>query len=272
VISAVTRSVLPGGHVLRQLLQPHMEFTLGLHEAVIHHRRSVLHHSQRELYTPFPYSTEGIHMLVGLGRTGLPGNAAWPEYRFATGLFGDHVPYGRFGRDWFEQVLTFVEQLTSLIPTGDEPVRAWAEHIHCWVPGFLSGEEIFQESQLARAVASYISAVGVHHSGDHHSYAEIPFEQMQWRLRVPPPDQHAPESLDLSALVSPEDFFRHQLGHAMFFKPALLRSLRKVRYTFEAAPAREPAKRFLRSMDTLEARWKSSGFPSSRQIAPSLQY
>jgi len=273
VINAVSRSVLPEPHVLRQLLQPHMEFTLGLHEAVIHHRRSVLHNSQREVYTPFPYTTEGIHALVGAGRMGLPGNDAWPEYRFGTGLFGDHVPYGRFRRDWFEQVLEFVTRITSLIPAGDAHVRSWAEHIHGWVPGFPSGEEIFQEGQLARAVASYVCQVSVYHSGDHHSYAAIPLEQMPWRLRVPPPDRQAPEApLDLDALVSPEDFFRHQLGHAMFFKPALLRSLRKVRYSFEAAPAREAVTRLLLSMDTLDAQWKGSGFPSSREIAPSLQY
>src|SRR6185295_240152 len=47
VINAVTRSVLPAGHRLHVLIEPHTVFTAGLNAAVIHSRRSVLLNSQR---------------------------------------------------------------------------------------------------------------------------------------------------------------------------------------------------------------------------------
>jgi hypothetical protein len=75
-INAITRTALPEDHPVRRLIEPHTRFTLGLHEAVIHHRRSAMNNSQREMYNPFPYTTEGIHDLMGTGGRGVPGSDA----------------------------------------------------------------------------------------------------------------------------------------------------------------------------------------------------
>ena len=272
VISAIGRSVLPAGHVVHRLLVPHAAFTPGLHEAVIHHRRSVLHNSQRELYTPFAFTTEGIHALVVVGRNGLPGTRAYPAYRFGEELFGAHVPYGQFRQDWFDLYLQFTKEVLSGVGPDDVHVRAFADHVHTWLPSFPTGDAIFEGDTLPRALASHICTLSVYHSGDHHSYSAIPPAQLPWRIRIPSPDVQAPGSLDPSALVSAEDHFRHLLCHPMFFAPVIRRSVREVSYQFRQARARRAEENLHAGMETLDARWARSGFPSSREIACSVQY
>ncbi|MFT3768340.1 MAG: hypothetical protein QM820_23060 [Minicystis sp.] len=272
-INAVTRTVLPEGHVVRRLLAPHMRFTLGLHEAVIHHRRSPIHNSQREVYTPFPFRTEGMHAQVAVGRHGWPGRRAYPAYRFDDGLFGLHVPYGRFRRDWLDLVQRYVEEVIAGASADDDALRAWADHIAAWVPGFPGGAEIHDDGVLARALARYICTVTVFHTADHHSYANLPLETIPFRLRVAPPDRAPPPAtLDLDALVLPEDFYRHALSHGMFYAPVILEALRHVRPSFVETSRQAALARAKRAMDVLDARWQGSSFPSSREIGASLHY
>lgn len=270
-LNAITHSMLPRGHVVYRLLAPHMRFTLGLHEAVIHHRRSVLHSSPREIYSMFPFTTEGVHKMVRAGKRGIEENPAWPAYRFDDGLIGDHVPYGCYRRAWFESIYEMVSAVVSQVPPNDPMVLAWAEHVHPWIPGFPSASEIFRDDHLARALTRYIATVSVYHTGDHHSYTRIPIESIPWRLRMPMPEG-ALATLDLDALVSPEDHFRHVLGRAMFFEPVVITSLDSVRYGFTAPRARDAITRYRDRSAALDARWAPEGFPTARQIAASLQY
>jgi hypothetical protein len=272
VINAVTRSILPAGHRLHALIEPHTVFTAGLNDAVIHHRRSVLLNSQREIYAPLAYTIEGIIKLIAAGRNGVSGSRAYTPYRFGEDFCGDHVPYGRYRRDWFDAYLRLVGAIVREIPPNDPHVQAWAEHIAAWLPGFPGPREIARGDALARAVTSYICSVSVFHSGDHHAYSAIPISEIPWRLRVPPPDQETPAELDLTRLVSSEDYFRHQLCHAMFFVPVIRRPISAVRYRFRDARALAAAKQHHRDMAELDARWSGAGFPRSTEIACSIHY
>lgn len=271
-LNAITRSSLPPHHVIRRLLRPHMRFTLGLHEAVIHHRRSPIHNSQREIYTPFPFTGDGMHAMVTAGRQGVPGRRAYPPYRFDEPFLGDHIPYGRYRRDWYEHTLRFVREVVAGVDSTDFAVRGWADHVAAWVPGFPAGDEIFEGDNLACALARYICTVSVFHTGDHHSFSNLPLAKLPFRLRCPPPDQQTPPpQLDLGSLVDPEDFLRHRLSHRMFYRPVLLQRLRDVRYDLGEAH-RGAVERFSQGMAALDRRWAGSRSPLSSQIATSLQY
>lgn len=272
VINAITRSVLPAGHRLYTLLEPHTVFTAGLNEAVIHHRRSVLLNNQKEIYAPLAYTIEGIVKLVSAGRNGVPGSDTFTPYRFGEDFRGEHVSYGRYRRDWFDAYRRFVGEVVAGVPSGDPHVAAWADHIAAWLPGFPTAAQIAEPGALVRALTTYICSVSVFHSGDHHGYASIPLPEIPWRLRVPPPNVAKPAALDLSSLVSREDFFRHQLCHAMFFVPIIRRSVRDVRYGFRDARAIAAAKALHGEMAQLDARWSGSWFPQSREIACSIHY
>jgi hypothetical protein len=272
VINAVTRSILPAGHLLHTLIEPHTVFTAGLNDAVIHHRRSVLLNSQREIYAPLAYTIEGIIKLIAAGKNGVPGSRAYTPHRFGEDFTGDHVPYGRYRRDWFDAYLRLVSAVVREIPPNDPHVQAWAAHIAPWLPGFPGPSQIAEGDTLARAVTTYICSVSVFHSGDHHAYSAIPLQEIPWRLRVPSPDREAPAELDLARLVSPEDFFRHQLCHAMFFVPVIRRPISAVRYRFRDARSIAAAKQHRRDMAELDARWSGTAFPRSTEIACSIQY
>ncbi len=237
VIHAVTRSLLPKGHPIYRLVQPHTRYTLGLHEAVIHHRRSAIHNAQREVYNGFPYTTEGMHRMVAAGHRGVAGKAAWPAWRFGDLFTGAHVPYGRFRREWLDAWTDFAAEMLARVPRHDAKVAAWAEHIAAWLPGFPDGRAIAEDGALARAVATYLATVSTFHTADHHSFAAIPLERVPLRLRMAMPASGPVTALDPDALVSPEDAFRHTMGHAMFFRPAVITSLRDIVYP--AADARE---------------------------------
>jgi hypothetical protein len=272
VINAVTRSVLPATHPIYQLIAPHTRFTLGLHEAVIHHRRSSIHNSQHELYNGFPYRTEGMHELVATGNTGVEGNSAWGAYRFGDEFVGDHVAYGRYRRAWRDAWEGFAAEALARVDARDPVVRAWADHIAEWLPGFPDGNAIAEGDALSRAVATYLACVTTFHTADHHSFANIALEKMPWRIRKPFPQEGSAPAYDLDTLVTPEDSFRARLAHSMFFRPAVITSLRDITYNFSHPDERAAALRWQATMSALDAQWQGSGFPRADEIASGVHY
>ncbi len=92
-INVATKAMLPPAHLICRLLAPHAKYTLGLHEAVVHHRRSVIHNSQREIFSPFPVTTSAQHAGLVLGRVGAEGNPSFPPFRFDAVRIGGHTRY-----------------------------------------------------------------------------------------------------------------------------------------------------------------------------------
>ena len=266
---AVTRALLPDGHPIRRIVDPHTRLTLGLHKAVVHHRRSVVHNSQRELYTPFAATTESIHRGVALGIAGMPGRRGFPAFRWGDDLPGTHTTYGQYRQEWAEAIRRFCDDALQAVPADDPLVREWATHIAKTVPGFPDAEAIRRPGALADAVSVWLRGVTVFHTADHHSFAQIPLGHAPLRLRTPPPDQVEPSRFDPQHLVSREDHLRRQLAHEMFFRPSVVYALADVRYDLGDPGI---ADRFTADMAALDARWASSPFPSSREIAASIHY
>ncbi len=271
VVNAVSQTLLPRGHVLSKLLAPHLRFTLGLHRALVYHRRSIFHNSQRELYGAYPFDALGIRRAFEIGMRGVPGNSAYPPYRYDAVLRDNGTPYARYRRDWFEAIFELVSAVCDEVPGDDPVVRRWADRIHAWLPSFPDGGRIFEPGELARAVSIFIATVSVFHTADHHSYANIDIRKMPFRLRVPPPSAE-PTRFTSEALVSREDFLRHQLCHAMFFAPVIITRLSDVRYRVGRPAGRAAEQRFRDRMCALDTKWEGRGFPASHQIASSLQY
>lgn len=270
-INAITIALLPQGHVLYQLLRPFTRFTLGLDKAVLHHRRSVYHNSQREIYSPFAMKSPVILAVTAIGYNGLEGDPYHRPYRFGERRMVQST-YRRFLDDWEAAIGALVAAVVADVPPGDPYVRAWADAIAEHVPGFPGGADIFEGDALARAVTAYIFTVTAHHAGDHHSYATLSVEETPLRLRVPPPDHAHPRPWRRADLQTREDYFRHQLARPMFFAPVNMETIDQVRFGFQSR-RHEPAVRAFRArMLELDARWAGTRFPSSRQIACSIQY
>jgi len=148
----------------------------------------------------------------------------------------------------------------------------WADEISQWVPGFPDGRAIFSDDNLVKAITTYIVSGSVFHTADHFSYARIPLDSVPWRLRREPIQEGDATPLDLEALVSPEDFFRHQLAWHLFFKPFVIRAFRQIRWGFRDQRHRRHVKDFVLAFEAIDRAWDGSGFPTSSQIATSPQY
>lgn len=270
-VNAVTQAVLPQGHLLYQLLRPFTRYTLGIDKAVLNHRRSVYHNSQREVYSPFAMRSSVIRAVTALGYNGVEGNPYHRPFRFGERRMVDSA-YKRFLDDWEAALYEFVSSVTADVPSGDRYVRAWADALAAHVPGFPDGEEIFVGDALARAVTTYIFTISAHHAGDHHSYATIPVEESPLRLRVPPPDRARPRRWRRADLQTREDYFRHQLARPMYFAPVNMKTIDQVEFAFHSRCYQLAVQRFRARMVALDDRWAGTSFPSSRQIACSIQY
>ena len=271
VVNAVTRTVLGTEHRVHQVLAPHLRYALGLNEAVINHRRSVLHNSQRELYTPFPFETDAIHRGALAGFRGLPGRTAYPEYRWQRMLLDPRTPYGRYRRDWFANVEQFVAESLPANASQDPALARWADSIAAWVPGFPGARAIRQPGALVEALTTFIAHTGLFHTADHHSYGKLDAAEVPWRLRVAPPNRVRPSQLDYATLVSTEDKFRHLLAQPMFFESTVVESIDELRYDFGPDEDHAACTRFARRMRSLDQRWAGSSFPSSAELATSVQ-
>ncbi len=270
-INAVTQSLVPRGHILYQILRPFTRYTLGINKAVLNHRRSVYHNSQREIYSPFAMRSSVIRAVTALGYNGVEGDPYHRPYCFGQRRM---VPsaYKRFLDDWESAIGELVSTVVAGIPKGDPYVRAWADALAGHVPGFPDGEAIFAGDALARAVTSYIFTVTVHHAGDHHSYATIPVEESPLRLRVPPPDRRTPRPWRRADLQTREDYFRHQLARPMYFAPVNMETIDQVVFGFQSREYKDAVRLFRARMVEIDGRWAGSRFPSSREIACSIQY
>ena len=175
-VHAITLSMLPDGHPIKQLVLPHTPLTLGLHQAVIHNQRSVFHNNQRELFTPMAYTTRAIHEAAARGRRGVPGNRGYPEYRWGEDMVGEHVRYGHYRREWADAFFLLCQGVLAGVSPSDRAVSAWADHIAAFVPGFPDSSVIFQGDTLARAVSTWMRGVTVFHTADHYNYARIHVE------------------------------------------------------------------------------------------------
>lgn len=271
-LNAITRTLLPSGHLLSHLLVPHMRFTLGLHFGVLFHRRSILHNSQSEMYAGYPFDNRGTINSFALGLHGIEGNSSYPEFEFESVLIGEHTAYGRYRRDWFDAIYEFTSAITALIPKGDPLVVRWADAIHQVQPKFPSGDRIFSGDTLARITALYIATVSVFHTADHDGWGGVPVEIAPIRLHAPPPDQVRPTELDLASLVTPESYLRQYMMRAMFFQAHVIESLRDVRHRFQKREAQAASRALFGRMDELDDRYRTSPFPDSYHLAASIQY
>ena len=274
VINAVSQTLLPAGHVLAHLLRPHTDHTLGLHVGVIHHRRSSIFNSQRELYTPFPFPDDQMVDNVALGLHGDAQHPAHEPYTFGSEHLDRDTLYGCFFDDWRRHFETFVSAAVATIPDHDPHVRAWADAIAPWLPGFPDGTAIADRSRLVDAITTYMVSVSVYHTGDHFSFAGIPTRFRPWRVRHAPlsPGEPEPDHLDIPALVSPEDHFRHVLCNAMFFEPVVRSNLANARYGFARPGLSSAESAFRAGFADLDHRWGPHGFARSWQVACGVQY
>ena len=271
-INALTKSILPEGHLVRRLLDPHLFMQLPLNYAVLHIDRSVAHNSQREIYTPFPIPKESFFGVMQSFYRGIPGNSAYPPYRFTLHAPEIHSDYGKFISFYFATILKFVTRITAGVKKRDPYIRRWAHHISISVPGFPNADKIFEGDNLARALTNFICNVSVIHSADHAGYAKLSINKVPLRMRQPAPSSSKILPLNLRKLVHWEDLFRHRMAREMYFKPSTVRKLMDVTYHFETEEQLDAVDCLHEDIRELDNGLESLRVVALDEIASSIQY
>lgn len=271
-VNGATKALLPRRHPLYRLLEPHLYMQLPLNYAVLYVGRSVAHNDQREIYTPFPGTKEGFFRVTRAYHAGIPGNSAYPRYRYPMRPPKVWSAYGTFLGEYHAAIRRLVRQVVRAITPRDPHVSRWAGEIASHVPGFPDGRRIWCGENLVQAVTTFVADVSVEHSADHHGYASVPPHVMPLRLRREPPRTKDCAPVDRRALVYWEDLFRQYMAHEMYFKPTAVRPLAGVRYRFAPRELAWAAERFRADLRAVDARWAGKGFIPLEEIATSIQF
>lgn len=271
-INACTKALLPRSHVVRRLLEPHLYMQLPLNYAVLYIDRSVAHNDQREIYTPFPGTQDGFFQFTTAYHRGIPGNSAYPSYRFPLGPPDIPLEYGEYIAAYYRVIEQFVAQVVERVKPDDRRLARWADEIARHVRGFPDGASIRENHNLVRALTTFITNVSVLHSADHHSFATIPVNKAPLRLRQPPPGPDHRGPLDRRKLIEWEDLFRHRMASEMYFKSSPVVKLEDAEYDFTQLSLRLAAERFHRALRVLDRNLPGPCFAPLDQLASSIQF
>lgn len=269
-VNAVTKSALPRGHALRTLLDPHLRFSLSLDEAALYSNFSVLRNREIFIYSPFAVEEESVYRLTRMGFAGLPGNSAYPAWRYSPEpevIMGD---YGVFLDRYYEAMLAFTRVVAAAVPPDDPDTREWADAIAGFLSGFPDGRAIREGDLLARVLAKTIWSATVAHAADHFDYGCIPIAKIPLRLRVPPPTSAGSVSTARPGRWS--DAMRHEMARVLFFKEDTITRLIDVRYAFASPPLAAAGIAFVRRLHEVDAAMPVRRFIPLATIPASIQF
>jgi hypothetical protein len=271
-INAISKSELPAGHPLLELILPHTWLTLPLNWRVQWSPHSVLSNQQELIYSPFATTGESNFRFKALGITGIEGDESCRKYRYPLRPETDvATPLSGFYDTYFEAILRLSTEVCERIGADDPWVKRWAAAISRHVEGFPGEDEIFSGDTLARAVAFFIFDVSVMHATEHYSYSRLGVRQVPFCLRVPPPVSRHMPPVDRSKLVKPIDIFRHSMAKKMFFTPSNVSRLGEVHYEFADPGLKRAALRFRHELEQLDGATPRRYIPLA-MISASIQY
>lgn len=271
-VNAVSRRLLPAGHLVRELLEPHCYIHLALNYGVLYSERSVARNDQRNLYAPFCTTERGQFQITRAGWKGIPGSAVWAPYRYPLEPYRAVGPFGDFCRHYDAVIRAHVRRVLADFDPSDHHVARWADEISGHIPGFPDAARVGEPGVLADAVTTMIVGVSVVHSSEHYTYAQVDVDEVPLRLRIPPPVDADAGSFRYEDLTTRRDVFRQQLAHEMFFKVHPVRRLADVQLSRCDAKLAGAGERLRRELREASARLPGREYVPLSMIAASLQY
>lgn len=273
-INAITKTSLPKEHILFKLLYAHLRFTLPLENAVLNFKMSLLHDDKWwKTYAPFPGPYKGIRELLVEGYKGIKNNDSFPPFSYPRRPPKIYSGYGTFLNAYYDTIYSFVRDVVKNIPHNDIHVVEWANYIHEWIPGFPSGEEIFQENTLSEVVAYFIWDVTVGHTIDHHNYGQMDVQKVPLRIRQEPPMKET-KIFSYKKLQSPIDLMKYKLAMRLFFAPSVVTRLIDVKYSFKDPHLLKRVEQFREDLRRTERNLKEQGldYVPLNGIARTIQF
>jgi hypothetical protein len=245
-INAITKSVLPTGNVVLQLLLPHLLLSLPVDNRVLEGAHSLLNRTANFPYSPYPAKGDEIRKVFPFYWVGAstPSNA-FPPYQFATVPRDIPSKYGTFLNGYYGPILNFTKLVVDCIPDDGkdwEAIRFWADHVASWVPGFPDGQAIYKNKELlAQTCAAVIWNCAIVHTADHWLMHQIFEDRLPtpYILREPPVPACPgvdPDYRPAARLI--RDVIPARLCDLMFFEPHGTTQLSDFKYQFSNVPDR----------------------------------
>jgi len=208
-INAITKSVLPKGNTILELLFWHLYLSLPVDNSVLEGKRSLLNRTENYPYAPYPAKGDEIRKVfpfywVGSGTAFDPTEPwsqgrdnAFPPFQFRTEPQAIPSKYGTFLNRYYAPILKFTRGVVASIPDDSKEWGAigwWANRCASWIPGFPNGNEIKDRETLAKTCASIIWSCAIVHSADHWLMHEIFRKKLPtpYIMRDKPPQERRP--------------------------------------------------------------------------------
>jgi hypothetical protein len=271
-VNAVSKALLPRGHIVRELVEPHFRFSLSLNNAALHSPMSVLQNEPYFTYSPFPLAAAHVFRMTRAGYGGVAGNSGYPAWRFHDGpdpVLGD---YGVFLKAYYDAMLPLGRAVAARIPANDAAFDAWATAIGGFLPGFPSADALRDRELAGRVLTRIIWSASVGHAADHHDYGKIPIDEIPFRLRVPPPQRRDEAAPPLPRVRRRADAFRHEMARAMFFQEVTIVPLPSVRYAFAAPELQGEARAMIARLHETDRTLPVRRFVPLDKIPASVQF
>jgi len=225
---AVTREVLDEAHPVRRVVEAHAPYMLALDHRVLEHPRSILRNDPSDPYACLALDEQGCRQLIHRAYAGVPGNSAWPAWRWPDGPRRSGAPFHLTECAYYAVMLRFTEGIVASMAWPDPDVARWAARLASWLPGFPGPEHI--RARLAGVLAYFMADVSVMHSAEHEDLTAIPVGRRPFRLRIPP--ERTPDAVELRQAVDRLDVVRTCFADEMYFRPTPVTLLRHVDYGF----------------------------------------
>lgn len=290
-VNAVTQTSLSTTHPLFRLLYPHLQYSLGVDNAVLDSPESPIRNVPWLPYTLLTGPGSGIAELFFRGYLGDPeDHASYAKFLFKLSPPAVDSYYGEFLMDYYKVVLQFTTSACALIHeelARDASLKAevayWAQSIHAWYPEFPGADAIFEKDNLAKATAMFIWDVSIAHTADHYNFSfQTTPQKAPFRIRQQPPS--SPDSVGHVArrkLNSFVDQFKYHYVRKMFFEPFIVSKLIDCTYAFDNkylnVQLQEAVADFKKGLHQTDAKWepfrkRGYKFLPLDKIASSIQF
>lgn len=271
-INAVTKTALPMNHPVFKLIYPHCNLSLPLSQAVLDSKGTVLAKNNDRIYGPYSAPIGDLRDLIVAGYKGMPDNSSYPGYKYLLGpekIFGN---YGQFLTAYYDVIFNFVSKMISkTVSKGDINIIRWANYIAPWIPGFPTGEEIFNGDTLERTVTGFIWDVTVAHALDHESFGRLDVNKVPMRMRVPPPNSLNMSGFDKDKVVKTIDTMKYEMAMIMFYRPSNVTLMKDVVYDFDEPWAHEAINEYKQALRDTD-RSVNKRLIALDEISASVQY
>ncbi len=273
-INAIIKTSIPKNHIVYKLFKPHLRFTLALENAVLNYKSSLLKEKWWMVYAPYPGGSNGLRDLLVEGYKGIKGNASYPPFSFPMKEPNLETDYGVYLRTYYKVVKNFIEKVCLKIENEDIWVKRWADYVNMHVPDFPTGDLIFKEDNLVRALTSYLFIVTVGHSVDHFNYGSLDKREIPLRLRQAVPANKKTKMKNRKKLCNPIDLMKYYMADTLFFSPTTVTSLINTKYKFTDPTLKSAVQEFKVELKNAEKELLEKGikYMPLNKIAASIQF